>query len=239
MTDYVSKLNQIRLLIDNKDFTQVKPLLDTTVWEYEFYGVQIAKDEAWFGILQNAGALNFKDFHENVEENGQIHKMMWCPFYYLMSVFERIPNKVIPIFAEIMQKVIIDNKDYLGWYINQILILLSKNKEKLDIKDIEKVLEPFKSIKTPKGSFFIPSELINVLEYLIRNGQEQFVSDVLVSILGLREDIQEMGKIEFQSWNDYYYLLQRIDDSGFFKNRCSVDRRLQGWKWRTCHAFIR
>jgi len=217
MTDYISKLNNLKDLVRNNDFTQIKSLIDTPIWEYEFYGMQIVKDETWFDILKDAGVLNFKDFKEEIEEKGQIHRLMWCPFYYLMSVFEKIPNKVIPIFAEIMQKVIVDNKDYLGWYINQILILLSKNKEKLDIKDIEKVLEPFKSIKTPKGSFFIPSELINVLEYLIRNGQEQFVSDVLVSILGLREDIQEMGKIEFQSWNDYYYLLQRIDDSGFFK----------------------
>lgn len=217
MIDYVSKLKNIKSFINNKDFTHIKLLLDTPVWEYEFYGVQIAKDEAWFGILQNAGALNFKDFHENAEENGQIHKMMWCPFYYLISVFEKIPNKVISIFSEIMQKVIVDNKNYNSWYLNQIVFLISKYKEKLDINTIKQVVEPFISIKSPKGSFFIPSELINVLEYLIRNGQEQFVSDVLVSILGLREDVQEMGRIEFQSWNDYYYLLQRIDDSGFFK----------------------
>ncbi len=217
MTDYVSKLNQMKSLINRKDLTKIRSLLDTPVWEYEFYGVQIAKDEAWFDILQNAGIFNFNDFRDEIEEDGQIKNVMWCPFYYLISVFEKIPNKVIPIFAGIMQKVIVDNKDYNSWYLNQIVFLISKYKEKLDNNTIKQVIEPFISIKSPKGSFFIPSELIDILEYLIRNGQEQFVGDVLVSILGLREDIQEMGKIEFQSWNDYYYLLQRIDDSGFFK----------------------
>ena len=125
MTDYVSKLNQMKSLINRKDLTKIRSLLDTPVWEYEFYGVQIAKDEAWFDILQNAGIFNFNDFRDEIEEDGQIKNVMWCPFYYLISVFEKIPNKVIPIFAGIMQKVIVDNKDYNSWYLNQIVFLIS------------------------------------------------------------------------------------------------------------------
>ena len=215
MIKYEQKLKQLKLLIKNRDFTQIKSLLNTPVWEYEFYGMQIVKDETWFDILKDAGVLNFKDFKEEIEEKGQMHRLMWCPFYYLISIFDKIPNKVTPIFAEIMHKVIGDNKDYLSWYINQILILVSKYKEKLKLEDIKEVLEPFKSIVSYKGSLYIANELTNIFEYLLQNEQKQFVCDVFTSVLGLRKETSDTGKIEFQSWNDYYYLIKKIEKIGF------------------------
>ena len=104
MTDYTSRLNNIKNFIKSKDFSQIEPLLDSPVWQYEFYDTLIAEDESWFDILQDKGIFNFSDFPDKIEENGKTIQLVWGPFYYLNKIFSKIPDRVMPIFIEITKK---------------------------------------------------------------------------------------------------------------------------------------
>ena len=225
MIDYVSKLKELKTLVKRKDFSQIKLLLDSSVWEQEFYGFQIADDENWFDILSDAGVLNFKDFQEEVKDNEQTYRVMWGPFYYLNKIFAKIPDKVMPIFAEITNKHINKESFNLSWYVSQILHLISENLIKLSVDDIKKVLRPFQINCKHKDSFYVTENLFKIIEYLMDQGEENFVRGLLTGLLSINGKVEE-EKVEFYSWQDYPHLIKRIDDLGFFKKHPSLSLKI-------------
>ena len=227
MTDYVSKLSNIKNFIKNKDFSQIEPLLDSPVWQYEFYDTLIAEDKSWFDILKDKGIFNFSDFPDKIEENGKTIQLVWGPFYYLNKIFSKIPNKVMPIFAEITKKhITVDNFD-LSWYIVQILQVISDNlQNKISVNCIKHVLEPFKINSKGKGSFYATDTLLKILNYLIAEKEEQFVEELLTGLLSVNGEIDGEKSVKFSSWQDYFYLIKRIDDFGFFKKNHRLSLRI-------------
>ena len=227
MTAYVSKLNSIKTFVKNKDFSQIEPLLDSSVWQYEFYETLIAEDESWFDILQNKGILNFSNFQDKIIENGKTIQLVWGPFYYLNKIFPKIPNKVMPIFAEITKKHITADNFDLSWYVVQILQVISDNlSNKISIDSIKCILEPFKINCKIKGSFYVTDTLLKILNYLIAEKEELFVEELLTGLLSVNGTIDGEKSVKFSSWQDYFYLIKQIDDLGFLKKNYKLSLRI-------------
>ena len=216
MIDYASKLRELKILIKNKDFAQIRYLLDSSVWEREFYGIQIAEDTAWFDILEKNRIFDFKNFKEEIKENGQIYRIVWGPFYYLNKIFTKIPDTVMPVFAQIVQKHISKNNFNLSWYVSQILQLISDNQQNLRITDIKNVLNPFTEVEPIENSFYVIETILKILNYLMENGENEFVFHVLTALLGIKGE-KDDEKVEFRAKQDYSYFIQRLEESRLYK----------------------
>lgn len=200
-----------------KKYEQIQICLSSQSLEYEFYSNLIAGKVEWFDILQKHKIFDFKSFTEQVEENGQIINIPWKPFYYLQTVFSKIPDKVIPIFKIIMEKHLTKRSVNISWYVSRILTLLSENINNLTSKDIMAVIVPFKEIIPEGRPFYEVKLLIPILEKLLEADKKTFVEQVLTHVLmvsGYKAE-DKTKEIIFTSWQDYYYFLEIIEKTKF------------------------
>ena len=204
--------------ITNDNLEKIFFHLKNPAMQYEFYGTMIADDENWFNILQDNGIFNFSNFQDKIIEDETTIQLVWGPFYYLSKIFTKIPEKVMPIFADITKKHITKDNYDLSWYVLQILQIISDNlSDKISIPALKNVLKPFTIRCTHKGSFYTTDSLFKILDYLISKKEERFVIQLLTSLLCINGKIDDNKRVKFYSWQDYYYLIQRINESGFIR----------------------
>ena len=221
MIEFVRKLDTINNLLSKKDIVSIKSNLTNPALEYEFYNSIIEKNVEWFDILKQNNVFDYHSFLVKASQDGMSVDTPWEPFFYLKSVFALIPNKVSKVFQNIVAEDINYNPHGVSWKISQIIKLISENINQIRSKDIISMLSPLTNLKPQKRSFYYIEDFLTICEKLIDIKEIKFVKTLLEAILHIEVEKLTNKKsgynyYELTSWQDYYFLLENIEQQGFF-----------------------
>ena len=213
---YVSEANEY-----HTEVCKILPCLKTKSLEYEFYNSIIEKNVEWFDILKQNNVFDYHSFLVKASQEGMTEDTPWEPFFYLKSVFALIPNKVSKVFQNIVAEDINYNPHGVSWKISQIIKLISENINQISSEDIISILSPLTNLKPENHSFYYIGDFLTICEKLIELKKEKFVKTLLEAILHievekLTDKKSGYNHYKLTSWQDYYFLLENIEQQGFF-----------------------
>lgn len=198
-------------------FEEIRLHLKYASLEFDFYNEFITGKIEWFDILSGAGIFDMKNFCPVKSSEERISMPNWNPFYYLISIFDDAPDKVIPIF----QKMIEQNCRLKGFfefhrYCNQIFEKLDTAKVKN--RYVKNVIKPISIIRPQKGSFFVFSNLFKIIDNLLeKDSSDRIAYDVLKGVFRISIRKNDTNKaLEFVSWENYQFFVEKIEETGFF-----------------------
>lgn len=219
--NFLNYLKEMQNSLDERDWAKINIRLINPALEYEFYNSLIAKNVEWFDILKQNNVFDYHSFLVKASQEGMTEDTPWEPFFYLKSVFALIPNKVSEVFQNIVAEDINYNPHGVSWKISQIIKLISENINQIRSKDIISMLSPLTNLKPQKRSFYYIEDFLTICEKLIDIKEIKFVKTLLEAILHIEVEKLTNKKsgynyYELTSWQDYYFLLENIEQQGFF-----------------------